>query len=256
MAIGHKILGSGSEHVIIMHDWYCDSTSYDQIIPYLDMQQCTYLFPDVRGYGTSKNIPGEYTAAEAAQDVIALADDLGWNRFHLVGHSMSGMIIQYIVMSIPNRVKGAVAITPVPASGSPIPEDAIDFVKDAAMQNDQAAQQIVHLITGNRYTNQFAKFKVQRWREVSIEKARLGYLNMFTQTNFADKIKGISTPYLVIIGVQDADGYSEQVMRDTFLSAYPNAELFKIENSGHYPMQETPVLLASAIEKFVTKYSD
>ena len=43
---------------------------------------------DLRGYGGRKEVAGEFTMDEAAADAIALADELGWDRFSVVGHSM------------------------------------------------------------------------------------------------------------------------------------------------------------------------
>jgi len=56
--------------------------------PYLYPGPFTYVFADLRGYGTHV-IFREYTLWEAASDVIALADRLGWKTFSLIGHSMS-----------------------------------------------------------------------------------------------------------------------------------------------------------------------
>jgi hypothetical protein len=55
----------------------------------------------------------------------------------------------------------------------------------------------------------------------------------------------------VIIGGHDAEGHSESVMKETFLKWYPKAKLAIIQNSGHYPMQETPLYLLGLIENFL-----
>ncbi len=65
-----------------------DSSNYEPAIPYLDPVTFTYVFADVRGYGKSRYLKGEYTVTEIASDVFHLTDSLGWMRFHVVGHSM------------------------------------------------------------------------------------------------------------------------------------------------------------------------
>jgi pimeloyl-ACP methyl ester carboxylesterase len=40
-------------------------------------------------------------------------------------------------------------------------------------------------------------------------------------------------------------------MKATYLAWYPNASLEVMPNAGHYPMDETPVALATSIEAFL-----
>ena len=74
---------------------------------------------------------------------------------------------------------------------------------------------------------------------------------MFSQENFAEKAKGLAIPFLLIVGALDNEAHQEAAMRRTFLEWYPNAKMSLFLESGHYPMQEEPVALASAIEKFL-----
>ncbi|MBY0281090.1 MAG: alpha/beta hydrolase [Alphaproteobacteria bacterium] len=254
--IGQKTYGTGLNKVLVMHDWFCDSTSYDALIPFLDTTLFTYVFMDLRGYGKSKSIQGECSVEEAAGDAIALVNHLKWDQFHVVGHSMSGMIAQRIALEAEDRVKSVIAITPVPACGSPVPEEVLAFLKDAAVSNDQSAGQIIGFMTSGKLPMRFVDYKVKEWRTTSLPEARAAYLHMFSETNFADQVKGLKTPFLVIAGGNDAEGYSESVMKETFLKWYPNAELAMIANSGHYPMQETPLYLLNLIEGFLGRHME
>lgn len=190
-------MGSGKEKVLVMHNWMGDSTSYDSMLPYLNTAEYTYVFVDLRGYGRSKELKGTYSVEEASTDAIQLIDSLGWNKFHLIGHSMSGMIVQKIAVNNPSRVKSIVAITPVPACGSPAPKEIKDFLENAALNNDEAAMQCINTLTSNRYTKTFATNMVTELRQRSTSEARLGYLNMFSYTDFSESVKGLHTPILV-----------------------------------------------------------
>lgn len=57
-----------------MHDWLGDHSSYDAVIPWLDGHAFTYIFIDVRGYGQSIELAGEFTVEEIAADCLMLAD--------------------------------------------------------------------------------------------------------------------------------------------------------------------------------------
>lgn len=248
--IAHKQVGSGKEKVLVMHNWMGDSSSYDFMLPYLNTEQFTYVFVDVRGYGQSKEMKGAYTVEEASGDVLKLINFLGWDKFHLVGHSMSGMIVQKIAVDNPARVKSIVAITPVPASGSPVPKEMRDFFESAALDNDDAAKECINILTSHRYTKAFANKMVADNRKQSTPEARLGYLNMFSTTDFSEGVKGLATPILVLIGEHDFEG-SEAFMQNTFMKWYPNAKLEWCKGAGHYPMIETPIALVATIEKFI-----
>src|SRR6478672_4666435 len=63
--IAHKQIGSGKEKILVMHNWMGDSTSYDSMRPYLNTDEYTYVFVDLRGYGRSKEMRGAYSVEEA-----------------------------------------------------------------------------------------------------------------------------------------------------------------------------------------------
>jgi pimeloyl-ACP methyl ester carboxylesterase len=253
--IAYKQIGSGKEKVLVMHSWTGDSTSYDFMLPYLNTDEYTYVFVDLRGYGGSKSMQGAFSVEEASSDAIKLINSLAWDEFHLIGHSMSGMIVQKIAVNNPSRVKSLVAITPVPACGTPGPKEIMDFFAGMAVDNDEAAMEFVNRLTDNRYTKAFAKKMITDIRQYSTSQARLGYMNMFFNTDFSESVKGLQTPILVLFGEYDAGILDEALMRNTFLKWYPNAHLECCKGSGHYPMIETPVTLVIAIEKFLSTHS-
>jgi 3-oxoadipate enol-lactonase len=125
--LGYQPFGNGLEHVLVLHDWNGDHTSYDPIVPYLDGVTFTYAFVDLRGYGLSRHISGNYTISEISQDCLALTDLLGWDQFHVIGHSMTGMAVQRIAVDAPKRVKSAIAVCPMSAAGSAAGEVALNF---------------------------------------------------------------------------------------------------------------------------------
>ena len=248
--LGHRLIGSGKEKVVVLHNWFCDSSSYDPMIPYLNTEKFTYALVDVRGYGLSKERVGSFSVEEASSDVLQLTDAFGWEEFHVVGHSMSGMIAQKIIVDAPSRVKSVVAITPVPACGSHPPVEVMTFLEAAACGNEAYAIESCHISTSRRYTECVARKMALDWWGCSVAEARLGYLHMFAETDFSESVKGLKTPMLVIFCNRDFEGV-EEMLKQTFLKWYPNAQMEYCEGSGHFPMQETPIFLASAIERFL-----
>ncbi|MDG1677359.1 MAG: alpha/beta hydrolase, partial [Paracoccaceae bacterium] len=124
----YKLVGDGPNKVIILHDWSvsCEG-DYEYALPFFDLNQLTIAFVDVRGYGLSKNIKGSYNTDEITADVDAVAAHLGWAKFSVVGHSMTGMAVQKIMSRLSAKVEKVVATVPVPASGFPLDDDTFGF---------------------------------------------------------------------------------------------------------------------------------
>src|SRR6202034_1200768 len=91
---------------------------------FLNTAQFSYVFPDLRGYGSRRDEAGASTVAEAAADAFGLADALGWDRFSLVGHSMGGVAMQHVLLQAPYRVRRLVGVAPGPAGGPGLREAA------------------------------------------------------------------------------------------------------------------------------------
>ena len=252
MLIGHQTYGSGKNGVIVLHGWFSDHTAFQQIFSFLDTDTFTYAFVDYRGYGKSTNIPGEHTMKEIAADAINLADELGWDTFHVIGHSMGGMAMQRVVLDAPGRVLSGVALTPVPASGVPLDADG-EALFSGAPENDENRRMILDFTTGNRLSGQWLDLMVKRSRDTTTVEAYADYLEAWTKTNFADEVKGLETPVLVAIGEHD-QALTAEVMEQTYMAWLPNAQLETIPNAGHYPMHETPVYLLTLVESFMREH--
>lgn len=256
MILGHKVVGSGAEKVLILHDWFSDCSSYEHILPYMDTEDFTYVLVDLRGYGRSKEIQGRFDLEEVIEDIQFLIENFEWDKFHILSHSMSALIAQKLLIHIPEKIKSIIAITPVSASGNYIEKDAFNFMEDAADKNDEAATEVFRSLASSKLTDKFIKFKVRRWRETTVAMARIAYLIMFTESNFLHKIKALDIPMLIIIGNNDHQTFTEQEIREKFIKYYSNSTLKTIHDAGHFPMQETPILLASYINEFLKENSN
>lgn len=254
MTIGHTLIGNGENNVVVLHGWLGDHTAFEPTYDALDTDTFTYAFVDYRGYGKSKDTTGKHTMEEIAGDVMELVDELGWHEFHLVGHSMGGMAAQRVLLDIndPERIRSVVAITPVPACGVPF-DEANTQLFNGAIRNDENRKMILDFTTGNRNSEKWLDHMVKHSREATTEKAFADYLTAWTQTNFADEIKGNKTPVCVCIGEYDP-AFTEEAMNQTYLDWLPNSELALITNAGHYPMLETPVQMATVMETFMKRH--
>lgn len=253
--LGHELFGSGPEKIIVLHDWLGDSENYASVRPWLDSTGFSYAFVDVRGYGRSKGLKGEYTTDEVAADIAKLVDHLGWAKYHLVGHSMNGMAgFKAVLLDWQNkkRIKSFVAVTPVTPDGYPATDEDRNFLA-TAMSDDETAATAFDGLTGGKLNAAWATRKMARNRASSHPEALKGYYDMWLGEDFsvALALAKVGTPVLVIGGRQDFPGFQEDYYKKTIAQWVPTAEFSYIENAGHYPMQETPILFATLMENFM-----
>jgi len=249
MANRYITLGHGPHKVLALHGWFGSALSWEPLHAALNPDEFTYVFMDCRGYGEARALEGEYTMAEVARDALALADQLGLDKFSLMGHSMGGVAIQHLLLAAPQRVRKLVAITPVPASGVPFDEPTWELFSSAA-QSLAARKAIIDYSTGSRLSFAWVERMARQSQQDSRTEAFGAYLNSWARSDFANDVAGHPVPVQVLVGTHDPS-LTAEVMAHTWLRSYPNAELAVLDNAGHYPINETPVALATRIEAFL-----
>ncbi|KAA9153262.1 alpha/beta hydrolase [Amycolatopsis acidicola] len=245
-------VGTGGHVVLALHGWFGSANAWENLTPHLDGDQFSYVFFNCRGYGARRNVPGEYTIAEAAGDVLALADELGAERFSLVGHSMGGSIMQWVYADAPERVRALVGVSPVPASGVPFDEQTWQLF-DSAAEDSASRKAIIDFTTGGRHPDAWLDGMVLHSEENSDKKAFAAYLRAWAKTDFHERIEGAEVPVKVIVGENDP-ALGEQAMLETFVRWYPKLDLEVMPDAGHYAADEVPVTLANTIEVFLDEH--
>ncbi|HUH39604.1 MAG TPA: alpha/beta fold hydrolase, partial [Castellaniella sp.] len=209
------IVGNGPHKVIALHGWFGHGGAWQALTPHLDTQQFSYVFPDYRGYGQRRGSGGPYTMAQIGQDTLALADQLGWKRFSLIGHSMGGMAVQHVLAEAPERVRSLVAVTPVPAGGVPFDEQGWALFS-AAARDAGSRRAILDLTTGNRLTGIWLDAMVADSLTQSDVDAFDAYLTAWAKTDIRARIAGHGLPVLVVAGEHDP-ALGEATCRATWL---------------------------------------
>jgi len=252
--LGHTLHGHGPERVVVYHDWMGDCSSWKPVLPYLDVERFTYALTDLRGYGRSIDLSGKYNEVEAAADTLALIDHLGWDRIHLVGFSMTGMVVERLAIDVPKRIKSIVAIAAVSAAGFKMPDELRQKASDS-ITDEEKFHDLLDFAMGSRLSPQWKNYKLRSARKTRTLAAARGYLDMFTLHDFSSEAGRIALPFLVICGKYDLPNEQIDAQRATFTQWHDNIEFAEIE-SGHYPMQEAPVRLQTLMDGFMSRHSD
>ena len=250
MASSHLTLGSGDHHVVAVHGWFGSARGWGSLPDFLDWSAYTWAFMNLRGYGDRMDVPGEYSIEEAAADAIVVADDLGWDRFSIVGHSMGAKIAHQALLQAPDRVQRLVGLNSVPATEVPFDDQGWALFDGAAASAGNRAA-IIDFTTGNKLTKTFINQVVQHLLDNSSVEAFAAYLPAWAKSDFTAQAKvDTATPVKLIVGVNDPT-LSADVMEQTWRVFFPEAELTILPDAGHYPMFESPVSLATSIEEFL-----
>lgn len=93
-----------------LHGWLDNANSFNALAPRLPELQL--LAVDFAGHGHSDHLPPgcHYFPLGYLQDLLALAGELGWDRFGLIGHSMGAGIASELAGLFPERISKVVLI--------------------------------------------------------------------------------------------------------------------------------------------------
>jgi pimeloyl-ACP methyl ester carboxylesterase len=131
------------ELVLMLHGFPQSSYTWRYQMPALARTGFHVVAPDQRGYspGARPDEVDEYTVSHLVDDVLAIADELGYRQFHLVGHDWGGAVAWVTALRHPDRVSSLVVIsTPHPAAfGAARSETGSDQAQRSAYFADFAA---------------------------------------------------------------------------------------------------------------------
>lgn len=116
---------------LALHGWLDNANTFDRLAPYL--QELDLVALDFAGHGYSGHrAPGvHYSTLLDIQDVLGVANALGWEKFRLLGHSMGASVASELAAVFPERVESAVMIDGFTATGGVSQEERFDQNREA-----------------------------------------------------------------------------------------------------------------------------
>ena len=115
------------EPVVLLHGFPETSIMWAGLMERLGVEGYRCFAPDQRGYSPGARPEGvdEYVYRKLVSDIVALADALGYARFHLIGHDWGSAIGWALIHSYPDRVRSwtAMSVPHMDAFASAIADD-------------------------------------------------------------------------------------------------------------------------------------
>ncbi|HVS22151.1 MAG TPA: alpha/beta hydrolase [Gammaproteobacteria bacterium] len=100
----------GGIPVLALHGWLDNASTFDLLAPLVP--ECELVALDLAGHGRSgfRSPDAAYNVWEDVGDVLEVAEQLGWRRFNLLGHSRGAAIAMLFAASFPEQTDRVVLI--------------------------------------------------------------------------------------------------------------------------------------------------
>ena len=116
--IEYHVYGHGDPAVLLVHGWACDENYWHAQLDALEARY-TVVTLNLAGHGASGANRADWSIANYAQDVAAVARQLPNPQLVLVGHSMGAAVTLAATPLIGERVIGVVAVEALRSVGEP-----------------------------------------------------------------------------------------------------------------------------------------
>lgn len=206
--------------------------------------------PDLPGFGRDTQSPAPDRIEEYALAVLGQLDGLGIEHFHLLGHSMGGMIVQEMIRRAPHRVDklilyGTGSLSVLPGRFETIAESKLRAKNEGPeltacriaatwfMHNDQADQYGVCAELGIRAPMQSV----------------LAGLSAMEAWSGVEALPEISSPTLILWGDGDRTYPWSQI--ETLWRSISSAQLAVVPGCAHMVHLEKPAIFNALIEDFL-----
>jgi pimeloyl-ACP methyl ester carboxylesterase len=249
----HSVAEAGSgEPLLLVHGFTGAKEDFADFLDGFADRGWHVVAPDLRGHGASEAPDDEdaYSLQTMSDDVLALADALGWERFDLLGHSMGGMVAQVLALQAPERLRSLVLMDtghgPVEGLDPAVVALAADVVRTEGMER---LMEIAAELESIRQPRTPSEVRVREERAGYVEfgdrKMRASAAAMYAAmiqllASAEDRLEALArldVRTLVVVGEEDAGfvGPSERLAE-----AIPGAVLEVVHDASHSPQFENP----------------
>lgn len=250
--------GDAGEPLVLVHGYSGDIADWRyQIEEFRSTHRVLAL--DHRGHGKS-HAPADrdrYTIAEMVADVLGLVAEMGFERYHLVGHSMGGAISQEIALAHAETLL-SLTLEDTGVGFTPGIGGIIEQWNKArhAMAEERGMAAVAELKLPFKppphQTEKRQAYERQRLAAMSVDAFIGASQGLSAWAGTKERARDIKTPTLVVCGELDP-----LLKAAHFLGReIPGAELVIIPEAGHSPQFERPELFNAALRRHLERNSE
>ncbi|MEV8524725.1 alpha/beta fold hydrolase [Streptomyces sp. NPDC052000] len=211
------------------------------------------IAPDLRGYGSAPVVPGTTALSVFAEDVRALVDALGIERFTLGGLSMGGQIVMECYRLFPERINGLVLADTFPAAETPEGKAARNAMADRLLSEGMRgyADEVLDRMVAP-YADASVRAQVHRMMtSTDPEGAAAALRGRAERPDYQDLLTTVTVPALVVVGRDDS--YTPVSDAEAMHAAVPGSSLAVIESAAHLPNLEQPDAFNHALRALLAR---
>ncbi len=212
---------------------------------------------DNRGVGRSSTPGGPYHIVDFATDTVALMDELGIERAHVVGSSMGGAIAQELTLRAPGRVRSLLLHGTWGATDAYLREAVRGWqllARAASSTREFFLAVNVWFVAPFIYDDG----TMEEWAEAAERNPHAQSVDAFCRSAEAllthdtrDRLEQISCPTLVTVGSLDI--CTPPRFARELVDLIPGARLHVFEGAGHMPYVEDPPVFTAVVRRFLSE---
>jgi len=193
------------------------------------------IVPDLRGHGRSTNPSCTFTFRQAAADVLALLDLLGFPRVKAIGLSMGAKILLHMATQQADRIAAMVLVSATPYFPAPARAAMAQLTTDQFTEAEWAAHRLRHVNGDDQIQLLFDQMRALKDSHDDMA---------FTPPLLAT----IAARTLIVHGDRDPL-YPVELALEMY-RAIPSAALWVVPNGGHGPIfgSQAPAFATAAID--------
>ena len=259
---------SGSIPVIALHGWLDNAATFDRMLPFMENLHVIAL--DLAGHGRSshRSADSSYDIWIDIGEVMSVADQMGWDRFALLGHSRGAIISGLIAGTFPESITHAVLIdgyVPMPQS----PDNAAKQVMKAIRENrrfaassptyfqdfDRAIQARVNgfvplqIEAATLLANRGVAEGPRGYYWASDQRLKAASYVKFSKENLESFFTGILARVLLIQAENSA--FSPDRQQSDLFGWIPQMDITKMPGSHHLHLEDQAELVAEKVQSFL-----